>query len=379
MIKKISILAIISILIISCKKEIKQVPNSIEALRFEKIKLEKYKDSIDEILVKIDNKIKALDTLKKLQIVTVLPIKLTEFNHYISIQGNTATDKNVIVKPMASGIITKVYVNEGQSVVSGQTLMQLDDAILKNSISEIENQLLLAKTTFERQKRLWNQKIGSEMQFLQAKTNKESLEKKINTLQSQLKNYKIKAPFSGVIEDIIAKKGDLASPQTPALRIINLHKMYIESDVSEDYLKSIKKGNSVSINFPSLGEKIETKISQVGNYINPANRSFKIRINIPNKRGIIKPNLLADVKIKDYQNKNAIVIPSNLIQIDENGKTFVFTITKKENKSFVTKKIIEIDKEYNGNSHIKKGLTDTDILINEGSRNVSENQEVTTL
>ncbi len=368
-----------SILIISCKKEIKPLPNSIEALKIEKIKLEKFKDSIDGILLKIDNKITVLDTLKKLQIVTILPIKPTEFNHYISIQGNTKTDKNVIVKPMASGIITKVYVSEGQRVVSGQTLMQLDDAILKNSIAEIENQLLLAKTTFERQKRLWNQKIGSEMQFLQAKTNKESLEKKINTLRSQLRNYKIKAPFSGIIENIIAKKGDLASPQTPALRIINLHKMYIESDVSEDYLKSIKKGNSVSVNFPSLDEKIETKISQVGNYINPANRSFKIRINIPNKKEIIKPNLLADIKIKDYQSTNAIVIPSNLIQIDENGKTFVFTITKKESKSFVTKKIIEIAKEYNGNTHIKNGLKYTDILINDGSRNVSENQEVTTL
>lgn len=379
MINKISILVIISFLIISCKKEAKPLPNSIEALKLKKIKIEKSKDSINAILTKIDEKITALDTLKKPQIVTVLAIKPTEFNHYISIQGNTATDKNVIVRPMASGIITKVYITEGQRVTNGQTLMQLDDAILKNSIAEIENQLLLAKTTFERQKRLWNQKIGSEMQFLQAKTNKEALEKKINTLQSQLKNYKIKAPFSGIIENVIAKKGDLASPQTPALRIINLHKMYIESDVSEDYLKSIKKGNSVSVHFPSLGEKIKTKISQVGNYINPANRSFKVRINIPNKKGTIKPNLLADIKIKDYQSKNAVVIPSNLVQIDENGKTFVYTITKKENKSFVAKKIVEIAKEYNGNTHIKNGLIDTDILINEGSRNVSENQEVTTL
>ena len=376
--KKIITILIITIILISCKKDKKEVqlPSSIEALKKEKRKIEKAKDSINQIIVKIDEELEKLDTLKKLHPVTSIKIIPTTFEHYIDIQGNSATDKNVIVRPLTSGLITNVYVKEGQRVKSGQTLMQLDDVILRNSILEVENQLSLAQTTYERQKRLWQQKIGSEMQFLQAKTQKESLEKKIATLKSQLKNYKITAPFSGIIEDIIANKGDLTSPQTPTLRIINLHNMYIESDVSEDYLKSIKKGNKVEVNFNSINKKVNAKITQVGNYINPANRSFKIKINIYNKKESIKPNLLADIKIKDFETKNAIVIPSNLVQLDENNNPFVLVVDKKESRYFAKKKEVTIDKEYNGNTLITKGLSKDDIIINEGSRNVNNGQEI---
>ena len=260
--KKIIIL-LIAISVFSCtsKKKEKALPNSLEGLKIEKKKIEKAKDSLDKILTEIETKLEKLDTVKKLQPVTVLTVKPTEFKHFIHIQGNTETDKNIVIRPLASGQITKVYVKEGQRVGKGQTLMQIDDAVLRNSISEIENQLSLATTTYERQKRLWNQKIGSEMQYLQAKTQKEALEKKIKTLQSQLKNYKISAPFTGIVDDVIAKLGDLASPQVPVVRLINLSNMYIESDVSENYLKSIKRGNETIVEFPTIGEKIKTKVS----------------------------------------------------------------------------------------------------------------------
>jgi RND family efflux transporter MFP subunit len=277
---------------------------------------------------------------------------------------------------LATGQITKVYVKEGQRVGKGQTLMQIDDAILRNSINEIENQLSLANTTYERQKRLWEQKIGSEMQYLQAKTQKEALEKKIKTLQSQLKNYKIKAPFNGIVDDVMAKLGDLASPQAPAVRLINLNSMYVESDVSENYLKNIKKGNETIVELPTIGEKITTKISKVGNFINPDNRSFKVRVNIKNKKNLVKPNMLADIKIKDYENNKAITIPTNLVQIDENGKTFVFVLVKEKDQNIVVKKPVEIGKDYNGITEIINGLTTEDIIINEGARNVSEGQKV---
>lgn len=375
--KKIIIL-LISITLFSCtsKKKEKALPNSLEGLKTEKKKIEKVKDSLDQVLIKIETKLATLDTVKKLQPVTALSLKPSVFKHFIHIQGNTETDKNVIVRPLASGQITRVYVTEGQRVAKGQTLMQIDDAVLRNSINEVENQLSLANTTFQRQKRLWEQKIGSEMQYLQAKTQKEALEKKIQTLQSQLKNYKIKAPFSGIVDDIIAKQGDLASPQIPAVRIINLHNMYIESDVSENYLKNIKKGNETVVELPTIGEKMITKISKVGNFINPDNRSFKVRINLKNRNNLVKPNMLADIKIKDYENKKAIVIPSNLIQIDENGNKFVFVIKKEKDKNIVQKKIVEIGKEYQGVTEIVKGLSITDLVINEGARNVSDGQEV---
>ncbi len=361
-----------------CKTEKKEnaLPNSIEALTKQKKTIEKTKDSLDHILTSIETKLEALDTVKKFQKVTVLNVKPTVFEHYISIQGNTKTDKNIIVRPLTSGIITNVFINEGQHVSKGQTLMQLDDAVLRNSISEIENQLSLATTTYERQKRLWEQKIGSEMQYLQVKNQKEALEKRILTLKSQLKNYKIKAPFTGIVDDVIANLGDLASPQTPTLRLINLNKMYIESDVSENYLKDIKKGNKAIVSFPSIAFLTETKITKVGNFINPDNRSFKVKINLKNNKRNIKPNLLADIKINDYTAKNAISIPSNLVQTDENGNTFVFTVTTKENRQIVTKNMVETGKEYNGKTEILKGLTEKDLIIYEGSRNVSEGQEV---
>jgi RND family efflux transporter MFP subunit len=377
--KKISILIIV-ISLFSCTSKKKEIflPDSIEGLKIEKKKIEKARDSLDIILSKIEDKIDDLDTIKKLQTVTTFTVKPVVFKHFIHVQGNTETDKNVVIRPLSSGQITKVFVKEGQFVSKGQILMQIDDAILRNSVSEIENQLSLASTTFERQKRLWKQKIGSEMQFLQAKTQKEALEKKIKTLQSQLNNYKIRAPFSGIVDDVIAKLGDLASPQSPVVRLINLNNMYIESDISENYLKFIKKGNEAIVLLPAIKGKIKTKVSKVGNYINPDNRSFKVRVNIKNRDRNIKPNMLADINIKDYENKKAIVIPSNLVQIDENGKTFVFKVSKKDNDFVVEKKIVETGREYQGKIEILKGLKPDDKIVNEGARSVSEGQKVKT-
>ncbi|HIP36678.1 MAG TPA: efflux RND transporter periplasmic adaptor subunit [Crocinitomix sp.] len=376
---KHTLIILISFLILfSCEKEVKEIPipTSIEGLKLEKTKQEKVKDSISSIIVRIEGKLTELDTVKQLYKVNTLTITPSHYEHFISIQGNTKTDKNITIRPLASGLITKVFVKEGQRVSNGQTLFQIDDATLRNSIFEVQNMLKLAQTSYDRQKRLWDQKIGSEMQYLQAKNNKENLENKIKTLNSQLRNYKVRAPFTGIIDDLIANKGDLASPQTPLAQLVNLNNMYIESDVSENFLTSIKKGSKAIVNFASISKKVTTKISQVGNNISPANRSFKVRINVQNKNGMIKPNLLADIKIKDVDVKNAIVIPTNLIQMDGNGNKFVFTVTKKDEKNIVTKKLIKVESTYGENSYVSKGLTKEDILINEGSRNVSSEQEV---
>ena len=376
---KQSIIILVSfIFLFSCKKEVKETPKptSLKGLRLEKANQEKLKDSISSIIIDIESKIAKLDTVKHLYPVSTLKIIPSRFEHYINIQGTTKTDKNITVRPQASGLITNVYVREGQRVKNGQLLFQLDDVILKNSIFEVQNMLKLAQTSFDRQKRLWDQKIGSEMQFLQAKNNKESLENKITTLNSQLRNYKVRAPFSGIIDDLIANKGDLASPQTPMLQILNLSNMYIESDVSENFLTAIKKGSKAIVNFTSIGEEINARISQVGNNISPDNRSFKVRINVRNKSGNIKTNLLADIKVKDFDLKDAIAIPINLVQTDGDGNNFVFTINNKEGKVFVAKKLIKTTRSFDGKALISEGLTKDDVLINEGSRNVSTNQEI---
>ncbi|MCF6350706.1 MAG: efflux RND transporter periplasmic adaptor subunit [Flavobacteriaceae bacterium] len=375
--KNILLILLSTIVLLSCKKEEeKPLPNTIKGLKIEKNKLEKSKDSLSVLIVKIDKKLAKLDTVKKLQLVSVVKIEPSYFEHYISIQGNTMTDKNIIVRPQSNGLITKVYVKEGQRVSNGQILFQIDDAILQNSIFEIKNQLILANTTFERQKRLWDQKIGSEMQFLQAKNNKEILENKITTLNAQLKSYKVFAPFNGIIDNLIANKGDLATSQTPLLQIINLNNMYIESDVSENYLKNIKKGNKAIVKFESLGREITTKVAQIGNYIDPENRSFKIRININNRNGTIKPNLLADIKLKDFDAKNAIVIPNNLVQIDGKGKEFVYILKTKDSINIALKRTIKTKSTYQDMTLIIAGLELDEILITEGSRFISNNQEI---
>jgi len=375
--KKILILLLTIMVIFSCKKEEKIEPNSIQDLKAKKTKLETSKDSITTLILALDKKLSKLDTLKRIQEVSTLRLQHHKFEHFISLQGNTKTDKNVVVHPKSSGIITAVYVKEGQFVSRGTTLLKIDDIIMQNSIHEVKNQLILANTTFERQQRLWSQKIGSEMQFLQAKNNKEALENKIKTLQSQLNNYRVKAPFSGIVDELIVHVGDMASPQAPVLRIVNLNNIYIQSDVSENYLKSIKKGAKVKIYFNSLDQEFESKITQVGNYISPDNRTFKIKIPVKNRKGLIKPNLLADIKVQDFKSNKAIVIPSNLVQIDENGKKYVFTVIKKEAMMIVDKKIIEAGKSFDNNTMINNGITLEDVLINEGSRSVSNGQEVT--
>jgi len=374
--KKLIILFLSLTVFVSCKKEEKPLPNSIKGVKLEITKQENAKDSISKILNVLETRLTVLDTSKVLQSITTLKIVPSHFEHYISIQGNTKTDKNILVRPSASGLITGLFVKEGQYVSKGQKMFQLDNAILINSINEVKNQLSFAQTTYNRQKRLWDQKIGSEMQFLSAKTQKEALEKKIQTLNAQLKNYRVTAPFSGILDDLIATNGDLASPQTPLAQMVNLKDMYIESDVAENYLTSIKKGSEVKVNLASIGKEITTKINQVGNTISPDNRTFKIRVNVPNKKGEIKPNLLADIKIKDFDKKDAITIPSRLVQIDGDGNNFVFTITVKNDKNIVIKKIIEVTNSYKNKSLITKGLTKEDILIDEGARSVSSGQEV---
>jgi len=375
--KKITIILLALTVLFACKKEEKALlPTSVAGIKLEKTKQEKAKDSISKIIIDLETKLAELDTTKVLQPVTIYQVKPSHFEHYINIQGNTKTDKNILIRPLASGIITGVYIKEGQRIANGQKMFQLDNAILINGINEVKNQLILAQTAYDRQKRLWDQKIGSEMQYLQAKNNKEALENKIRTLNSQLKNYRVTAPFSGIVDDLIATKGDLASPQTPLAQMVNLRKMYVESDVAENYLMSIKKGSKVVVNLTAIGKSIETKIAQVGNNISPDNRTFKVRINVPNKKGEIKPNLLADIKIKDLDVKDAIVIPSKLVQIDENGNNFVFTISEKEGKKIVHKNLVTVTSSYENKSLITNGLSKDAIIIDEGSRSVSTEQEI---
>ncbi|NEW79838.1 MAG: efflux RND transporter periplasmic adaptor subunit [Gelidibacter sp.] len=367
--KKISLLIIVATLAFSCGKEAKK--SSLEELNAQKTTLTTKIDSLNTLLKSVETEISKLDSDKNIQTITALPVKNDVFKHFLEIQGVAKANKNIEISPELGGTVTAILVKEGQKVQTGQLLIQLDDSSIRNSINELNTQLSLAKTTFERQERLWNQKIGSEMQYLQAKTQKESLENNLSSLRTQSRKMRITAPFGGVVDEIFPRLGELTSAQMPAVRLLNLDNMYVEADVTETYLPIVKEGTETLVHFTSINKEINSKISQVGNYINPANRSFKIRINIDNKDQSIKPNLLADIKIVDFETKG-IIIPATLVQQDQNGNNYVFTVVTENNEQKVVRNIITITNEYNHEVFVSAGLKENDTLVNAGARFVKD-------
>lgn len=361
-------------LMLCCGKTSKQSASLLE-LNSNKRDLIQQIDSLSSLLKSVELNISKLDTNKRLTRVTALKSEEKMFQHFIEVQGSVEADQSVELYPESSGNITKIFVREGQSISKGRPLVQIDNSILESSKVELQTQLDLAATTFERQKRLWNQNIGSEIQYLQAKAKKEGLENSLESLKSQAKKLKITAPFSGTVDEVFAKTGGLANPMFPALRLINLDQIHVESEVTETYLKYIKKGTEVELYFPSIDKKINTKVDQVGNYINPNNRSFKVRMNVNNSDGTLKANLLADVKISDFK-EVGIVIPSNLIQKDRMNKPFVYTLVK-EDKFFRVKKSYILEKmSYENESFISEGLEADALIVDKGSRLVKGDETV---
>ena len=361
-------------LMLCCGKTSKQSASLLE-LNHNKRDLIQQIDSLSSLLKSVELNISKLDTNKRLTRVTAMKSEEKMFQHFIEVQGSVEADQSVELYPESSGNITKIFVREGQSISKGHPLVQIDNSILESSKVELQTQLDLATTTFERQKRLWDQNIGSEMQYLQAKAKKEGLENSLESLKSQAKKLKITAPFSGTVDEIFVKTGGLANPMFPALRLINLNQIHVESEVTETYLKYIKKGTEVELYFPSIDKKINTKVDQVGNYINPNNRSFKVRINVNNTDGTLKANLLAEVKISDFK-EVGIVIPSNLIQKDRMNKPFVYSLVK-EDKFYRVKKSYIIEKiSYENESFISEGLEADALIVDKGSQLVKEDETV---
>lgn len=383
--KKILSILTISLLILSCGKDnAKSIEKIIEEgnlqnLRSKRTEIITEQQEITNKLKQLDEAIAALDSVKKLPLVTTIMAKDTLFNHYLELQGNVETKKNIVLYPEMSGILTRIYVAQGQKVSKGQLLARIDDGGLSQQLSQVEVQAQLAKTTFDRQKRLWEQKIGSEIQFLEAKTNFEAQQNVVSQIKRQLARTTINAPFSGVIDDIITEQGSVVSPgQTPVIRIVNLDDMYIETEVPERYISSITIGKDVEVYFPVLGKTITTKIRQVGNYINPNNRSFMVEVGIPSNGGTVKPNLTAKVKINDYTNEKAILIPQSIISENAEGDQYTYVTSDKntENIAEARRVIIKTGKTQGDLIEITEGIQNGDAVISEGARSVKDGQKV---
>ncbi len=383
--KKILTILPIALFIISCGQNKTQSIDKVieqgdlEALRAKRTEIIAEQQTVADQLKQLDQAIAKLDTEKKLPLVTTIMAKDTLFNHYLELQGNVETKKNLVLYPEMGGILTRVYVKEGQKVTKGQLLASIDDGGLSQQLSQLEVQAQLAKTTFDRQERLWEQKIGSEIQYLQAKTNYEAQQNAVNQIKRQLAKTTINAPFSGIVDDVITEQGSVVSPgQSAVIRIINLNDMYIESEVPERYISSITKGKDVEVYFPVLGKTITTKIRQVGNYINPNNRSFNVEIAVPSDGGTIKPNLTAKVKINDYTNEKAILIPQSIISENAEGDQYTYVTLDKnpENIAEAKRVIIKTGKTQGDFIEILDGITNGDAIISEGARSVKDGQQV---
>lgn len=364
----------ILMLVLSCNSSSKESQSLID-LKSKKEVLIKEMNRIGTELKDIETAISKLDTLKKLMTVTSLKAEVKDFNHFIEVQGTVKADQTIELHAEMGGTVTALLVKEGDAVSKGQILATLDSEVIDNSVLQLETQLALAATTFERQARLWEQNIGSEIQYLQAKAQKEGLENSMKSLKAQARKMKIIAPFSGIIDQVFAKTGELTSSQMPFLRLVNLSTVYVESEVTETYLKAIKKGTEVLLNFRSIGTSVKASISQVGNFINPNNRSFKTRIDLENPNNELKANLLADIKINDFK-ATGIVIPSRLVQKDSNDKAFVYTIEPNGSSHKVVKTYITETMNYNNLSFISEGLLSTSVLVDKGARLINTDEDV---
>ncbi|SFN52797.1 RND family efflux transporter, MFP subunit [Salegentibacter flavus] len=383
--KKIALLLTISFITFSCgKKDDQSVEEIIKRGDLSEIKQKKTElgQQQSELTAKIDQLDKAINQLDKnrgLDLVTTQVIQDTLFKHYAEVQGDVATDENIIIYPEFSGVLIDIRIKEGQNVRKGQTLAIIDDGGLSSELAQLETRVALAKTSFERQERLWEQNIGSEMQYLETKTNYEAIQRSLEQLKSRLAKTVITAPFSGVIDEVITDEGQVVNPgQSPLFRLISLENMYVDAAVPENYLNMIEKGTQVKIKIGSINREYEGEVRQVGSYINPNNRTFGVQVALPNEDGLVKPNQIATIRLNDYTAENAVVIPENSVQQNALGENIVYILEKDsdDETGIARKKIVETGYVYQDKIEITEGIQPGEILIVEGAKNLREGQEV---
>jgi len=312
--------------------------------------------------------------------VVVQPVVTQDFNHFLEVQGKIDFDQSAAISPKVPGVLTSVRVSRGDQVRKGQVMATIEASVLETSIDELKTSLDLARTVYEKQKRLWDQKIGTEIQYLTAKNNKEGLERKLATLRQQQDQYYIKAPISGIVDEFTPKIGEAVSPASPLplARIVNLAGIKVVADISEAYANRVKKGDEALVYLPDLKEEVPAVVSTVSRAINASSRSFTIELNLKNKNAAVelRPNMIAVVKIKDYEKADATVVPVNLVQKDETA-SYVYVAEPDGQKQIVRKKTITTGQTYNGQVEVLSGLAVNDKVISKGYQNLNEGQPVT--
>jgi RND family efflux transporter MFP subunit len=374
--KKLNILiaVILAIGISACSEKTEEklkeeLTNKRKELTTVQLEISKLEKQISDAGIELNSDNRVLVSTSKLE--------TTDFKHYIEVSGNLTTNLDALVSPEINGQIKEIFVEEGEHVKKGDILVQLKTDVTRKSIKELETSLELAKTLYKKQKSLWDKEIGSEVQYLQAKNNVESLESKLATLNEQLDMATIRAPYSGYIEDIYQKEGEIASPGRQILLLVNIQQLKVEADISEHYLPSLAIGEDVILKFPTYPDvEREVKISNIGKYINPNNRTVKVSMNVDNTGGKLMPNMMSNIIINDYRNDSALVIPSIIVNNDVSGGSFIYVAEEKDGKMIAVKKYIKLGKSYKGQIEVLEGLKAGDLIIDKGYNVVNNGLEI---
>lgn len=337
--------------------------------------LKKQRDALNEKIKVIEDEMKAGGETADLKMtdVRVTEIANQPFNHFLEVQGKVDGEDNIAVSAQMAGIITAVFVKEGDAVKKGQVMAQIDNSVLKQQVESIKTQLSFASNIYNKQKSLWDKQIGSEVQYLTAKNNKESLEANLATLNDQLEMSKIKSPINGSVEEVNLKLGQMASPGIPAIRVVNFSSVKIVAEISEAYASKIKVGDKVIVSFPDFDTDIEAKIHFTSKYINPINRTFLTEIHLGASKVEYRANMMAVVKINDYSNPSTVVIPVSLVKESSSGK-YVYLAKEESGKLLARRQIVSVGNTYNGMVEITEGLAQGDKIITTGYTSLVEGQ-----
>lgn len=358
-------------LVISCAQE-----EGVEAMKTKLAELKNQVGAINTEIKTLETEISKLDpefasANKKSILITTAAARKGEFTHFVEVTGSVLSKKNVSISAETAGRILEVPAMEGMRVTKGQILARIDSETIQRNIEEMENSLELATTIFQKQERLWGQKIGTEVQYLEAKNRMEGLQKNLASMKTQLDKTYVRAPFSGTIETVQVRIGELVQPGVPMFEFVGESDLYIQADVSESYVGVLGKGDTVMVDFPSLKKSITSRVSAVGGVINPNNRTFKVEVALPNTADV-KPNMISVLKIRDYQNSTSVLVPAHLILADNQGD-YVFVV---ENQT-AQKKYVKRGLTANNETEILEGLTGSETLVDKGFREVGDNFSVT--
>ncbi|HET6227505.1 MAG TPA: efflux RND transporter periplasmic adaptor subunit [Bacteroidia bacterium] len=354
------------------KKELDKLKAELSDLQTEEAKIQTKESETEKKIAKLKTELGVVDSVQAPTIIAVNTLKPETFKNYIDVQGHVDADENVGISTEMPGTISKINVHVGDQVTKGQVLAETDARAILQNISDLQTNADLVNQLYDKQKNLWDQKIGTEIQYLQAKTNKESMEKKMAALQEQLRMSKIISPIDGTVDAVDVKLGQATAPGMPAIRVINYSNLKVKAEVSENYASKIHKGSPVIIRFPDTDDSVLTTVSFVSRAINTGTRAFIVEVNLDGQKEY-HPNMVAKLSINDYQSsKPIIVIPVRVVQKDENSEQYVYLSDKGKAK----KQLVTLGKEYNGKAEVVSGLKEGDVIVTSGYDLINEGDPI---